>query len=327
MKLFDRDIEPSDIEQGGVGNCWLMSAFACLAEYPGAIQRCFITKEYSVRGKYKVSIYDKLKGAWETMVVDDHFPCSKKSGQPLFAKPKDQELWVMIYEKAFAKYCGSYHGLSGGHSVWALNAMTGDPVFKLMKEADGTWRRFDLTYHSADTGHTKQRRSIGLKQTQEVYNQDRLFNILLEYNVSEACLAASSTAGKDTATNAKGGIVQGHAYSILKLKAIGDIRLIKLRNPWGGFEWGGNWSDKCPLWNQHPAVKRECEHVVADDGTFWMSLDDFVKHFRNVDVLDRTTGMQDLALNLYEEKVPVACATAAVQAAVAFGIVARVSTG
>ena len=24
--------------------------------------------------------------------------------------------------------------LSGGHSVWALNAMTGDPVFKLMKE-------------------------------------------------------------------------------------------------------------------------------------------------------------------------------------------------
>ena len=83
--------------------------------------------------------------------------------------------------------------------------------------ADGTWRRFDLTYHSADTGHTKQRRSIGLKQTQEVYNQDRLFNILLEYNVSEACLAASSTAGKDTATNAKGGIVQGHAYSILKV--------------------------------------------------------------------------------------------------------------
>ena len=70
-----------------------------------------------------------------------------------------------------------------------------------------------------------------------------------------------------------------HPHALFaQLKAIGDIRLIKLRNPWGGFEWGGNWSDKCPLWNQHPAVKRECEHVVADDGTFWMSLDDFVKY-------------------------------------------------
>ena len=54
------------------------------------------------------------------MVVDDHFPCSKKSGQPLFAKPKDQELWVMIYEKAFAKYCGSYHGCEQQRNCDAL---------------------------------------------------------------------------------------------------------------------------------------------------------------------------------------------------------------
>jgi hypothetical protein len=41
-----------------------MSALASLAEFPGAIQNLFITKEYSRRGKYTVQIYDKPKEKW-----------------------------------------------------------------------------------------------------------------------------------------------------------------------------------------------------------------------------------------------------------------------
>lgn len=51
MRLFSGKIEPADIGQGQLGDCWLLSAFACLAEFPGAIVRVFNTKYRSVRGK------------------------------------------------------------------------------------------------------------------------------------------------------------------------------------------------------------------------------------------------------------------------------------
>lgn len=39
MRLFQGKIEPADVCQGAVGDCWLIAAFACLAEFPGAIQK------------------------------------------------------------------------------------------------------------------------------------------------------------------------------------------------------------------------------------------------------------------------------------------------
>lgn len=47
-------IEPSDVGQGALGDCWLLSAFACLAEYPGALENLLITKDVNLRGLYKV---------------------------------------------------------------------------------------------------------------------------------------------------------------------------------------------------------------------------------------------------------------------------------
>ena len=54
----------------------------------------------------------------------------------------------MLLEKAFAKFVGSFGALDGGSTAWALNALTGDPVFELRKskgdDGSSTWERIDM---------------------------------------------------------------------------------------------------------------------------------------------------------------------------------------
>jgi hypothetical protein len=64
------------------------------------------------RGKYHLRLYNAKAGKWETVVIDDYVPCKK--GKPMFTKPKGNEMWVLLLEKAFAKYVGNYADLEGG---------------------------------------------------------------------------------------------------------------------------------------------------------------------------------------------------------------------
>ena len=78
--------------------------------YPGAIQSTFDTIEYRRDGKYSIRLFNRPADKWEHVLVDDRFPCDAESGKPLFTSPKGEELWVLLLEKAFAKFCGGYVG-------------------------------------------------------------------------------------------------------------------------------------------------------------------------------------------------------------------------
>ena len=88
-------------------------------------------------------------------------------------------------------------------------------------------------------------------------------------------------------------------------RAFAQVRLLKIRNPWGSFEWKGAWSDNAPEWGANPLVRAQLRPKVgasgADDGIFWMPWEDFVEHFNNIDVCLRTSGLDDLALDVKEE--------------------------
>ena len=107
-----------------MGDDWFLSALAILAERPALIERLFLTRQVNDIGCYRVKLCKN--GEWQVVTVDDFFPCYPK-GEPIFAKCKSNDLWVLILEKAYAKLHGGFFQLRGGFVNEALIDLTGCP--------------------------------------------------------------------------------------------------------------------------------------------------------------------------------------------------------
>jgi calpain-15 len=77
VKLFEGDIEPNDIRQGKLGDCWFMCALSALAERPDLVRRLFLIEEINEEGIYRVRFCKD--GEWIKVTVDDYFPCFPKA--------------------------------------------------------------------------------------------------------------------------------------------------------------------------------------------------------------------------------------------------------
>jgi hypothetical protein len=129
------------------------------------------------------------------------------------------------------------------------------------------------------TGGQADRLSWQDKKVKQSITDGSLWTLLLKYCESGFLLGCGSPVGaSDSESDASNtGIVQSHAYSILKLQLVDEFQLIRLRNPWGRKEWTGDWSDNSPLWTKR--LKDKVNFLAADDGAFWMSWQDFCINF------------------------------------------------
>ena len=100
-------------------------------------------------------------------------------------------------------------------------------------------------------------------------------------------MAASAGTTESSAELLEGlGLVAMHSYGLLKACEVTDesgqrIRLCLLRNPWGDFEWNGDWSDNSDLWT--PDIKRQVGYN-DDQGLFWMSYSDLCHYFSRIQI-------------------------------------------
>ena len=101
-KVFD-NIEPNDIMQGSLGDCYFLSSLSCLAEVPSRVADLFVTKTAQSTGRYEVQFFKSGKPL--TVVIDDYVPVNA-DGQPVFSRAKGDEMWVLLMEKAWAKVMG-----------------------------------------------------------------------------------------------------------------------------------------------------------------------------------------------------------------------------
>jgi calpain-15 len=127
VKLVTGTMEPNDIKQGHLGDCYYLSAIASVAELQERIKKVFVTTETNAAGCYVVRLC--IAGEFHEIVLDDKLPTNEDGKSFCFSKSVGDEIWVQLLEKAWAKVNGTYENIISGMSGEGLRAFTGAPCF------------------------------------------------------------------------------------------------------------------------------------------------------------------------------------------------------
>ena len=176
------------------------------------------------------------------------------------------EFWTPLLEKAYAKLYGNY-----------TLALDGGLIGSSME---------DLSGGVAESYHDK--------------GSPAPFKVMLRSFQKKSMMGALiwTRPGETIEQINEIGLAGGHAYSVTKVlefEVNGEKhQLVRIRNPWGtgvgqglehGIEWKGAWSDKSPEWNAlSDTQKNEIGLLIEDNGEFFMTYQDFIKHFDGIDI-------------------------------------------
>jgi hypothetical protein len=202
------DIDPSDVDQGSLGDCFLLASLAAIARANPEIIRNAITDNGD--GTYTVKLHFifgpmGLKIS-KDVTVTPTFPLA--GGGTAYAGKGDvdpsgtPELWAMLIEKAYAKAIGGYDELDeGGDSEEGLAALTG-------KEAE-SW---DADDYEPGELLTKIEKLLadGWALTAETIDESFLADFLMKAREQK--------------------VVLGHVYTIMGVNP--GAGTLDLRNPW-----------------------------------------------------------------------------------------------
>ena len=282
-KFFDDGAESNDVCQGGLGNCWFISALSVLA-----------TKDYLLRGEFNENILDdgiideeenvmlstgvyppifqsfRKKGIfcfkffknfkWRYVIIDDKLPCCKifQKNTPkklIYGKCRScNEFWVPLIEKAFAKIHGNYASLVSGFIDDGLVDLTGLTAKKILINQEDRVNKnkmeelWDLLMENSSLYFNKNESKTkkGKKITAKIFTRNKsMMGCSVDPNGKKVEMEV-------IIDNQHTGIMCGHAYSILDCfeipkpkskKARKTSRLLRIRNPWGCKEWTGKWCD------------------------------------------------------------------------------------
>ncbi|EJC98426.1 cysteine proteinase [Fomitiporia mediterranea MF3/22] len=276
-EFFVDEPSASDIVQGALGDCWYLSAIAAVATKPELVKKLCVEHDKTVGVYGFIFCRD---GEWVDVIIDDQlftkvprWECvtnetkasyhydndmydrvARKGGKTLYfaRSSQENETWVPLIEKAFAKLHGDFNALDGGYTNEGIEDLTGGVSESIymndIMDPDNFWGN-DLLRA----------------------NNDLLFSCFID--------------APDGMLDGKvKGILPGHAYTIIKAVEFRGKKFLKIRNPWGSSEWTGRWSDGSKEWTQEwLSALAPLEHQFGDDGVFVMEYCDFLKVWTGVE--------------------------------------------
>ena len=267
IKIFSKNAQPNlnNIRQGEyIGDCYFLSALCslCSKEYIGLIKN-MIKKKTKGNNSFIYLVKLNINGERKNVLLDNYFPVMIINGKNrlCFGSSLKKELWVSIIEKAWAKVSGCYANIDGGFCVDAFDVLT-----------DAYVERHDFLSYDKN-------------------KEKKLWDELKKASDNNYVICAGT---KNFGCIEKffwnSGLISNHAYAILGIFDLKEynLKLIKLRNPWGEKEFNGDWSDKSSLWDkkEYRGVKNKVGFTEAkDDGIFYMSFKDFLYYFFEVEIL------------------------------------------
>ncbi|XP_033735907.1 calpain-B-like isoform X15 [Pecten maximus] len=250
-----------DVQQGELGDCWLLAATASLTINKTLFARVVptdqnFTDDYC--GLFRFRFWHQ--GDWVEVLVDDRLP-TYYNKLSFMHSAENNEFWSALFEKAYAKLQGSYESLKGGSTCEAMEDFTG-----------GVTEMFDLRKP-----------------------EDKLLTIMMKASDRGSLMGCSIDADPSQLEAVlDNGLVMGHAYSITAVKLVdiktprtsGRIPMVRVRNPWGNeAEWKGAWSDESEEWRFIPEEeKQNLGLTFDDDGEFWMSFSDWKQNFQKLEI-------------------------------------------
>ncbi|XP_025084645.1 calpain-8-like isoform X2 [Pomacea canaliculata] len=251
--------ENANLKQGLLGNCWFIAAVTSLAATSKFLLETVVPSDQNFvddyAGIFRFNFWQY--GSWREVVVDDRLPTVNGSLTFTTSTTKN-EFWGALLEKAYAKLYGNYGAIDGGRINDAMLDFTG-----------GITEIIDL---------------------KESFNEEKLSNILEVFWSMETIMGVTIfDPDSQTERRLDTGLYTNHAYSLIRHRKVtheGKTKmLLLLRNPFGHGEWNGAWSDSDTAWQEITPEERD-EHAVQrkDDGEFWMSVEDFIKNFDELEL-------------------------------------------
>ncbi|CAH0056107.1 unnamed protein product [Clonostachys solani] len=272
----------SDIKQGYLGNCWWLAAIGNIAHRKDLMNKICVARDEEC-GVYGFVFFKD--GEWIPTIIDDNlylkevdygkdeevydvtgkkakqWKKNKQTGSealPFASCADENETWLPLLEKAYAKVHGDYEALVAGCVGGGVEDMTGGVSSMVL--------------------------------TTSILRKEKLWRELLQADQDDGEFVFGLSPSYSPWVGDQNGIVLGHAYSIIRALEVTDenenkIKLVKIRNPWGETmrgegEWHGPWSDGSKEWTGD--MLRKLRHEFGDDGVWWMTLDDMLQNFQRV---------------------------------------------